>query len=196
VDGARDPAGWKHLQRFLRLWAGRAISANRPGFYEAQARALAGTGEGMLLNDALTHRLACRERDVPAVCRRMRLGWAKQRLTGELLMTAPHARQPQILPRPACTPTAIRAVLAANAGGEILQRYDEDLDAAFEQAREQGDVTPLVQTVKRWWFEADAWRDPQAQREYLARIDTYRDEGPPSAEQRMGREEIRAQFGV
>ena len=58
-------------------------------------------------------------------------------------MTAPYARQPQVLPRPACTPTAIRAVLAANAGGDILQRYDEDLDAAYEQAREQGDVTPL-----------------------------------------------------
>src|SRR5271154_1579635 len=38
ADGARDPAGWKHVQRFLRLWAGRAISANRPGFYEARAR--------------------------------------------------------------------------------------------------------------------------------------------------------------
>ena len=76
-------------------------------------------------------------------------------------MTAPHARQPQVLPRPACTPTAIRAVLAANADSDILQRYDEDLDAAFEPARDQGDVTPLVQTVKRWWFEADAWRDPQ-----------------------------------
>jgi hypothetical protein len=111
-------------------------------------------------------------------------------------MTAPHARQPQVLPRPACTPTAIRAVLAANAGGDILRRYDEDLDAAFEQAREQADVTPLVQTVKRWWFEADAWRDPRAQREFLARIDTYRDEGPPPAEQRMSREEIRTQFGV
>ena len=59
-------------------------------------------------------------------------------------MTAPYARQPQALPRPACTPTAIRAVLAANAGGGILRRYDEDLDAAFEQAREQGDVTPLA----------------------------------------------------
>jgi hypothetical protein len=54
-----------------------------------------------------------------------------------LLMTAPHARQPRVLPRPACTPTAIRAVLAANADGDVLQRYDEDLDAAFEQATEQ-----------------------------------------------------------
>ena len=53
VDGARDPAGWKHLQRFLRLWAGRAISVNRPGFYEARDRALAGTGGGMLLDDAM-----------------------------------------------------------------------------------------------------------------------------------------------
>ena len=76
-------------------------------------------------------------------------------------MTAPHARQPEVLPRPAWTPTAIRAVLAACAGGDILRRYDEDLDAAFEQARALGDVTPLVQTVKRWWFEADAWRDPK-----------------------------------
>ncbi len=49
-------------------------------------------------------------------------------------MTAPHARQPQILPRPACTPAAIRAVLAANASHDVLQRYDDDLDAAFEQA--------------------------------------------------------------
>jgi len=76
-------------------------------------------------------------------------------------MTAPDARQPRVLPRPACTPAAIRAVLAANADGDILQRYDEDLDAASEQARERGDVTPLVQTVRRWWFEADAWRDPR-----------------------------------
>ena len=59
-------------------------------------------------------------------------------------MTAPHAGQPQILPRSACTPTAIRAVLAANADADILQRYDEDLDAAFERAREQGDMTPLL----------------------------------------------------
>jgi hypothetical protein len=111
-------------------------------------------------------------------------------------MTAPHARQPQVLPHPAWTPAVIRAVLAACADRDILQRYDEDLDAAFEQAREQGDVTPLVQTVRRWWFEADAWRDPQAHREFLARIDAYRDEGPPPAEQRMSREEVRAQFGV
>jgi predicted nucleotidyltransferase/DNA-binding XRE family transcriptional regulator len=69
----------------------------------------------------------------------------------------------------------MRAVLAAKASNDALQRYDDDLDAAFEQAREQGDLTPLLQTVRRWWFEAGFWRDPDAQREFLARLD------PPSA---------------
>jgi hypothetical protein len=114
----------------------------------------------------------------------------------ELPMTMPHASQGQTLPRPACTPAAIRAVLAANADPAVLQRYDEDLDAAFEQAREQGDLTPLVQTVRRWWFEADAWRDPGAQRQFLARVDGYRRDGLPPPWQRMTREEIRTQFSV
>ena len=51
LDGARDPAGWGHLQRILRLWSGMVIAANRPGFYEAQETALTGTGGGMLLED-------------------------------------------------------------------------------------------------------------------------------------------------
>jgi Family of unknown function (DUF6247) len=111
-------------------------------------------------------------------------------------MTAPHPRDAETMPRPACTPAAIRAVLAANADPAVLQRYDEDLDAAFEQAREHGDLTVLVATVQRWWFEADAWRDPSAQRQYLARLDGYRSQGPPPAGQRMTRQEVRAQFGV
>jgi hypothetical protein len=51
LDGARDPAGWGHLRRVLRLWSGLVIAANRPGFYEAQEEALTGTGGGMLLGD-------------------------------------------------------------------------------------------------------------------------------------------------
>jgi len=110
-------------------------------------------------------------------------------------MTAPEARAHRVLDRPACTPSAIRAVLAANADAEVLRRYDADLDAAYGQAREEGDLTPLVQTVRRWWFEADAWRDPEAQREFLARVERYQREGPPPPEQRISREEIRAQYG-
>jgi hypothetical protein len=111
-------------------------------------------------------------------------------------MTASHTGQPQVLPRPACTPAAIRAVLATNADPAVLRRYDEELDAAFEEAREHGDLTPLVQTVRRWWFEADAWRDPHAQREFLARIERYQREGPPPAAERITRQEIRARYGV
>jgi len=111
-------------------------------------------------------------------------------------MTVPDARKPQVLDRPACTPSAIRAVLAANADAAVLRRYDADLDTAYEQARQDGDLTPLVQTVRRWWFEADAWRDPEAQREFLARIERYQQEGPPPPEQRITREEIRARYGV
>jgi Family of unknown function (DUF6247) len=110
-------------------------------------------------------------------------------------MAAPEARAHRVLDRPACTPSAIRAVLAANTDTEVLRRYDADLDAAYEQAREEGDLTPLVQTVRRWWFEADAWRDPEAQREFLARVERYQREGPPPPEQRISREEIRAQYG-
>jgi Family of unknown function (DUF6247) len=51
LDGAQDPAGWKHLRRVLRLWSWMVIAANQPGYYEARAQALAGTGEGMLLED-------------------------------------------------------------------------------------------------------------------------------------------------
>jgi len=55
LDGARDPDGWSQLLRVLRRWRGIAIAANRPGFYEAQAAALAGddVSGGMLLEDYL-----------------------------------------------------------------------------------------------------------------------------------------------
>jgi hypothetical protein len=111
-------------------------------------------------------------------------------------MTASHAGRPQVLPRPACTPAAIRAVLAANADPEVLLRYDHDLDRAFEEAREHGDLTPLVETVRRWWFEADAWRDADAQREFLARVERYQREGPPPASERISWQELRTKYAL
>ena len=111
-------------------------------------------------------------------------------------MTASEAGGHQVLDRPACTPSAIRAVLAANADAGVLSRYDTELDAAYEQARQDSDLSPLVQTVRRWWFEADAWRDPEAQREFLARVERYQREGPPPPEERISREEIRERYGV
>jgi len=111
-------------------------------------------------------------------------------------MTAPQSGSPRITARPACTPAAIRAVLAANADPETLERYDRELDAAFEQARHDQDLTTLVRTVRRWWFEADAWRDPNAQRQFLARMDRYLTDGPRPPRRRVTREEIRTRHGV
>lgn len=55
LDTARDPAGWKDLRRFLRLWTMRAVAVAEPGYYEARDAARAGTGTGMLLEDAIRH---------------------------------------------------------------------------------------------------------------------------------------------
>jgi hypothetical protein len=111
-------------------------------------------------------------------------------------MTVPQPGNHPVTGRPACTPAAIRAVLAANADPEVLLRYDRELDAAFEQARRDQDLTIFVQTVRHWWFEADAWRDPRGQRDFLARMDRYQADGPPPPEQRITREEIRARYGI
>ncbi len=111
-------------------------------------------------------------------------------------MTAAHPGDLPALPRPACTPAAIRAVLAAYADARIVARYDADLDAAYEQARANGDLAPLTETVRRWWFDADAWRDPVAHREYLARMERYLADGPPPQEQRVSRTQIRERYGV
>ncbi|HEU5416891.1 MAG TPA: DUF6247 family protein [Streptosporangiaceae bacterium] len=67
--------------------------------------------------------------------------------------TPPPDTTPGSLP---CTPAAIRAVLARRAGPELVQRFDHEVDAAFEQAEQQRDLTPLVQTVRRWWLAAGA----------------------------------------
>lgn len=111
-------------------------------------------------------------------------------------MTASHHERPQVLARPACTPAAIRAVLAANADTDVLRRFDTDLDAAYEDASKQGDLAPLLRTVHRWWFKADAWRDPDTHRAFLARVERYQRQGPPPPEERMSRDEIRARYGV
>jgi len=111
-------------------------------------------------------------------------------------MTAPHPGEPPAMARPSCTPAAIRTVLAANADPGTLRRYDADLDAAFEQARVGGDLTPLLETVRRWWFEADTWRDPAVRRDYQARVSRYLTDGLPPQGQRVTRAQVRERYGV
>jgi Family of unknown function (DUF6247) len=99
--------------------------------------------------------------------------------------------------RPAETPAAIRAVLAASAVPEIVSQYEAELDAAFAQARETGDLTVLTTAVRRWWIEALEWqRDPAGQRGFLARMDRYLADGPPEPGHRVSSEEFRAHLGA
>jgi Family of unknown function (DUF6247) len=111
-------------------------------------------------------------------------------------MTAQHY-EPPAAGRPAETPAAIRAVLAAGAVPEVLAQYDAELDAAFAQARETGDLTVLTTAVRRWWIEAIEWqRDPAGQRHFRARMERYLADGPPGPEHRVTREAFRAHLGA
>ena len=111
-------------------------------------------------------------------------------------MSAARPGRRAVLARPACTPAAIRAVLAENADADVLRRYDADLDAGFELARSGGDLTPLLDTVRRWWFEADAWRDPAAWARFQTRIGRYLADGPPPAAERVSRAQVRDWYGI
>lgn len=111
-------------------------------------------------------------------------------------MSAADTGERPVLPRPACTPAAIRAVLAANADADVLRRYDAELGAAFEQASGSDDLTPLLDRVRRWWFEADTWRDPAARDQFRARVGRYLSDGPAPAGQRVSRAQVRERYGV
>jgi hypothetical protein len=111
-------------------------------------------------------------------------------------VTAQH-HEPSAPNRPAETPAAIRAALAASASPEVLRQYEAELDAAFAQARETGDLTVLITAVQRWWIEALEWqRNPKGQRAFLARMERYLAEGPPGPAHRITRDEFRAQLGL
>ena len=74
LDGARDPAGWKHLRRVLRLWSWMVVATNQPGYYEAREQALAGNRRGDAaggLHPAATWRVTYRPRLEQPVLRQM-----------------------------------------------------------------------------------------------------------------------------
>jgi hypothetical protein len=113
-----------------------------------------------------------------------------------MFMTGQH-HEPPVPSRPAETPAAIRAALAASASPEVLKQYETELDAAFAKTRETGDLTVLITAVQRWWIEAVEWqRNPAGQRAFPTRMERYLAEGPPGPAHRITREEFRAQLGV
>jgi hypothetical protein len=73
-------------------------------------------------------------------------------------MTVSDPRHPQVLDRPACTPSAIRAVLAANADSELLARRNlvtprvygipGDHEAGYNRAHLTGNTGYLISVLE------------------------------------------------
>ncbi|WP_017541072.1 DUF6247 family protein [Nocardiopsis halophila] len=97
-------------------------------------------------------------------------------------------------PLPECTPAAVRAAIADLHDPALLRQYEQDLDCAYKQARSDSDLSILIKTVRRWWFEVDARRDPERFREYTQRVNRYLNDGPPPPEERISRAEILERF--
>jgi hypothetical protein len=57
AEGIADPARWKELHRFLRLWRFHADATHQPGYWEDREAAENETGGGMLLEDYIRMRL-------------------------------------------------------------------------------------------------------------------------------------------
>lgn len=101
-----------------------------------------------------------------------------------------------IHPNPGETPAAIRAILAAANEPGLTDRFDDALDAAYAEARDTGSMQPLFATMRRWWFEAENWRDPVAHRARLVQWEKLALYGPPPPEQRIPWEQIRERHGL
>ncbi len=114
----------------------------------------------------------------------------------EVPMTASQAAVRERAAAIARTPCAIRAVLAANADPEVLERFDKYLDLAYSECLPAHDSRPLEAFVGRWWWEAVQWSDPESHRAFLAYAERLRRDGPPPESECLSREQIREKYGV
>jgi hypothetical protein len=104
-------------------------------------------------------------------------------------MSAQPIHSAVVMPRPARTPAAIRAVLVNADETGLVERFDAALDRAYTEAREADSIEPLNKMLKWWWAESTSWCDPAEHRAFLAKIEDYRVNGIP-AEKRIGTEEV------
>jgi hypothetical protein len=95
-----------------------------------------------------------------------------------------------------CGPSRLRQLDGGIRAAERLRSPGCGTQHALGFVEGQGISVRSLFAGGRWWFEADAWRDPEAQRGFLARVDAYGNEGLPSPEERTSREEIQARFFV
>lgn len=104
-------------------------------------------------------------------------------------MSAQPIHSPKVMPVPAATPDAIRAVLINADEPEMLEWFTKALDAAIAESRESSSVEPLNAMLREWRTRASEWCDPAKQRAFLAKIEDYGKNGIP-ADQRISTEQV------
>jgi hypothetical protein len=104
-------------------------------------------------------------------------------------MSAQPIHSPKVMPVPAATPKAIRAVLVNADEPKLLEWFENALEAAIAESRDTDSVEPLNEMLREWRTRASEWCDPVKQRAFLAKIDDYAKNGIP-ADQRISTEQV------
>lgn len=104
-------------------------------------------------------------------------------------MSAQPIHSPKVMPVPAATPAAIRAVLENADEPGLVERFNVALDRAAGAAKESDSLEPLNEMLKHWRLEAAQWCDPAKHRALLAKMDDYARNGIP-ADQRISTEQV------
>jgi len=104
-------------------------------------------------------------------------------------MSAQPIHAPKVMPVPAATPDAIRAVLVNADEPELLEWFTKALDRAVAEARESNSVEPLNAMLREWRTRASEWCDPAKQKAFVAQMEDWRVNGVP-AEHRVSTEEV------
>lgn len=97
-------------------------------------------------------------------------------------MSAQPIHSPKVMPVPAATPAEIRAVLVNADEPELLERFENALEAAYIEGRDAGSIEPLNAMLKRWRLEAAQWCDPVKQKAFMAQVEDWRVNGIPDSE--------------
>jgi hypothetical protein len=94
-------------------------------------------------------------------------------------MSAQPIHSPKVMPVPAATPDAIRAVLVNADEPELLEWFTKALDRAVAEAKDSNSVEPLNAMLKEWRLRAAQWCDPVKQKAFLAEVEGWRVNGVP-----------------
>jgi uncharacterized protein DUF6247 len=105
-------------------------------------------------------------------------------------MSAQPVHSPKVMPVPAATPDAIRAVLVNAEEPELLEWFTKALDRAIAEARESSSVEPLNLMLREWRTRASEWCDPAKQKAFVAQMKEWAANGGIPADRRADPDEL------